>query len=110
MIIISGKIVCTPEAFDEAFELSLAHTQRSRSVPGCLMHTVHVDAENGLRLVFLEHWTDRASVLAHFADQRSKEFIERVRDLAAEPPSIQIFEGAEIGMRDLMAPPTDTKD
>jgi quinol monooxygenase YgiN len=110
MIVISGSIVSTPEAFNEVFELSLAHTQRARTVAGCLMHSVHVDAENGLRLVFLEHWADRASVLAHFADQRSKEFIERVRDLATEPPGIHIFEGTEIGMRDLMAPPAKTKD
>jgi quinol monooxygenase YgiN len=104
MIDISGCIICKPGTFDEAFELSLAHTQRSRAVPGCLMHAVHVDAENGLRLVFLEHWVDRSSVLAHFADPRSKEFIDRVRELAAEPPSLQIFEGEEIGVRDLAGP------
>lgn len=110
MIVISGSILCTPEAFNEVFELSLAHTQRARTVPGCLMHMVHVDAENGLRLVFLEHWADRASVLAHFADQRSKKFIERVRDLAAEPPSIRMFEGTEIGMRELTIRPADSTD
>jgi quinol monooxygenase YgiN len=104
MIVISGCIICKPGTFDEAFELSLAHTQRARAVPGCLMHAVHVDAENGLRLVFLEHWADRPSVLAHFADPRSKEFIDRVRELAAEPPSLRIFEGEEIGMRDLAGP------
>ena len=104
MIVISGSIVCQPSTFDEVFELSVGHTQRSRSVPGCLMHCAHIDAENGLRIVFLEHWSDRASVLAHFADPRSKEFIERVRELATEPPRIQIIEGEEIGVKDLAGP------
>jgi quinol monooxygenase YgiN len=104
MIVISGLIVCKPSTFDEVFELSIGHTQRSRAVPGCEMHTAHIDAENGLRIVFLEHWSDRASVLAHFADQRSKEFIERVRELAAEPPRLQIIEGEEIAVTDLAGP------
>lgn len=104
MIVISGSIVCQPSTFDEVFELSVGHTQRARSLPGCLMHCAHIDAENGLRIVFLEHWSDRASVLAHFADPRSKEFIERVRELAAEPPRIQIIEGEEIGVKDLAGP------
>ena len=108
MIVVSGSIVCKPATFDEAFELCLAHTQRSRAVPGCLKHTVHVDAENGLRLVFLEHWADRPSVLAHFADPRSKEFMERVRELAAEPPCLRIFEGEEIGVGDLAGPAADS--
>lgn len=110
MIVISGSIVSRPSSFDEVFELSLAHTMRSRGVPGCLMHTVHVDAENGLRLVFLEHWADRASVLAHFADARSREFIDRMRELAAEPPAIRIVEGDEIGVQDLVVRPADSKN
>jgi quinol monooxygenase YgiN len=34
--------------------------------PGCISHAVHVDCENPLRLVFIEQWTDRAALLAHF--------------------------------------------
>jgi len=100
MIVITGSVVAAPETFNELFELSLEHVARSRREPGCRLHSVHVDAENGLRLVFLEHWDDHAAVLAHFAQPDARAFVARARELAAELPEIRLFKGVELPLSD----------
>ena len=62
MVIVTGSILAKAETFEELRRLSLAHTQRSRAEPGCVHHAAHIDAENGLRLVFVERWTERAGL------------------------------------------------
>ncbi len=107
MIVITGSLVAAPATFNELFEISLEHVARSRREPGCRLHSVHVDAENGLRLVFLEHWEDRASVLTHFAQPEAKAFVARVRELAAESPQIRLFNSVELPLSDFTETRTD---
>jgi quinol monooxygenase YgiN len=101
VIVITGSILARPESFESLREQSLAHVRRSRAEDGCEHHSVHVDAENGLRLVFVERWRDRAAVVAHFADSGARGFAARARELAAEPPQIAIYEAHELAMQDL---------
>ncbi len=102
MIVITGSVVAAPETFNELFEISLEHVARSRKEKGCRLHSVHVDAENGLRLVFLEHWDDHAAVLAHFAQPEAQAFVARARELAAEPPEIRLFSSVELPLSDFV--------
>ena len=39
-----------------------------------------------------------------FTNKAAREMQERVRELAAEPPRLQIIEGEEIGVKDLAGP------
>jgi quinol monooxygenase YgiN len=55
MIVVTGSVVARQDTFDEVRRLSLEHVHRSRKEPGCIAHAVHVDCENALRLVFIEH-------------------------------------------------------
>lgn len=110
MILITGSIGAKPDTFNELFEISLEHVARSRKEKGCRLHSVHVDAENGLRLVFLEHWDDRASVLAHFAQPECKAFVARARELAAEPPEIRLFSGEEMPLHEFTETRSDTPE
>jgi quinol monooxygenase YgiN len=96
MIIVTGSITARPESIDEAIAHSLEHVRRSRAEPGCLLHSVHRDVENDLRLVFVEHWADRAALDAHFGVPASGEFVTAVSSLAAEPPTIEIYEAAKL--------------
>lgn len=91
MVIVTGSILAKDETFEELRRLSLAHTLRSRTEAGCEHHSVHTDVENRLRLVFVERWTDRSALLAHFAEPNARAFIAQARKLAAEPPSINIY-------------------
>ncbi len=73
-----------------------AVVRRSRSEAGCLSHAVHQDTENPLRLVFVEEWSDRAALLAHFAVPESRAFAQTARTLAAEPPVLKIYDATPI--------------
>jgi quinol monooxygenase YgiN len=91
MIIVTGSVQVRPDALDEVLALSLEHVRRSRGEPGCLLHSVHQDVEDPLRVVFLEHWADEAALGAHFQVAASLEFVTAVSALAASPPSIEMY-------------------
>jgi quinol monooxygenase YgiN len=98
MILVTGSILAKPESLDKLLALSLEHVRRSRSEPGCVMHSVHQDAENPLRLVFVEEWADKAALAAHFVVPASREFLKAAIELADTPPLVNIFEATRLEM------------
>ncbi len=92
MIIVIGRVLAKSNSLAELLDLSLEHVRRSRTEPGCLSHAVHQDAENPLRLVFLEEWADYASLQEHFRVPASRAFVGAARALAAEPPTINSYD------------------
>ena len=96
MILVTGSVVAREDSFDEVCRLSLEHVQRSRTEPGCISHTVHVDCENPLRLVFIEQWADRAALAAHFAVPASRNFVRALHPLASGVPDIQIYDATKL--------------
>jgi len=96
MIIVTGTILARDDSVDALLALSLDHVRRSRTEPGCLSHAVHRDLENPLRLVFVEEWTDRTALLTHFAVPASRAFVKSARTLAAEAPTIDVYDATPI--------------
>jgi len=96
MIVVTGSVTARQETFDDARQLSLEHVHRSRTEPGCISHSVHVDCENPLRLVFIEQWADRAALVAHFAVPASRNFVRALGPLAAGPPMIEIYDATRL--------------
>ena len=94
MIIVTGSVKARPETRDEILRLSLEHVHRSRLEPGCLLHSVHRDVEDEHRFVFLEHWVDRDALNAHFRVPASGAFARALGELAAEPPTLEIYDAA----------------
>ena len=94
MIIITGSVLATPETVDEIVALSLEHVHRSRTEPGCLEHGVHRDAEDPLHLIFVERWADAAAIAAHFHVPASLDFARALNRLAAEPPTMDIYDAS----------------
>jgi quinol monooxygenase YgiN len=92
MIIVTGSILAKSDTKDKLLLLSLKHSRRSRTEPGCLLHGVHQDCEDSLRLVFVEEWSDRESLAAHFALPASRAFVKEASMLAAEPPKMNVYE------------------
>src|SRR5260221_2996606 len=92
MIMVTGSVTAREDSFDEVRQLSLEHVHRSREEPGCISHAVHVDCEDPLRLVFVEQWTDRAALLAHFAVPASRNFVRALQPLAASSTTIEIYD------------------
>lgn len=96
MIVVTGDAVARPETFDEVRKLSLEHVRRSRGEPGCISHAVHVDCENPLRLVFVEQWSDKQTLMAHFQVPASVAFIKALRGLLAQTSTIQIYDATQL--------------
>jgi quinol monooxygenase YgiN len=97
MMIVTGSVVARPETFDELLAASLEHVRRSRVEPGCISHAVHRDVEDEYRLVFFERWADRASLDDHFRVPASADFVRTVTRLAAQPPTMAIYEATRSG-------------
>ena len=91
MIIVWGSIEARAEQFDEVLRLCLEHVHRSRSEPGCISHSVQIDAENPNRLVFFEEWQDMPSLQAHFKAPESNVFIKGVSQLTTGAPDMKIY-------------------
>ena len=83
---------------DRALELSLEHVHRSRQESGCLLHSVHHDAEDPLRLVFVEHWADVDALRVHFGVPTSAAFVDEVAALADESPEMSIDDARPISI------------
>jgi quinol monooxygenase YgiN len=96
MIIIIGSAQIRAEHLEEALHLGIEHSVRSRQEPGCLAHNCHVDAEDPLRIVFVEEWADMDAVKAHFAVPESGEFVAAIGAMAIAPPDLRIFEASQI--------------
>jgi quinol monooxygenase YgiN len=91
MLIVIGSIEARPDTVDRVVELGVAHSQRSRQEPGCLLHHVHRDAENELRVVFVEQWVDAEALATHFHVPASGEFVREAAALAVRAPEMSIF-------------------
>ena len=95
MVIVSGSVTARPDTASEVEALCLAHVRRSRTEPGCLMHSVHRDVENELRFVFLEHWRSLEDLHRHFAVPESGQLITALGELCDEVSPIEIHEVTE---------------
>ena len=96
VIVVTGSVTARPDSFDEMRRISLEHVHRSRGEPGCISHAVHVDCENALRLVFIEQWADRTSLLAHFAVPASRNFVKALQPLAASASTIELYDATKL--------------
>lgn len=98
MILVTGSVLGREDTIQELLKLSREHVKRSLTEPGCITHGVYIDAENPLRLVFVEQWKDRESLGLHFQVPGSIEFVGHLRRLAAEPPSLNVYDAMPIEM------------
>lgn len=96
MILITGRVILTPEHRERMIALGAEHSTRSRSEPGCLAHGCHVDVENPDRLVFVEEWESVEAVRAHFALPAARAFVADMRALSPQPPVIRIHAAQDI--------------
>lgn len=98
MIIVLGKVQVREGMLDQAIAVSIEHVNRSRLEPGCVSHSVNLDAENRNVLVFVEQWDDRAALWQHFQVPASQAFVKTVGAMAAQRPSMQVFEATPVAL------------
>jgi quinol monooxygenase YgiN len=95
VVIVLGTLQGTRESIDELLRHSLDHVHRSRLEDGCISHGVHVDAEDPLRLVFVEQWADRAALEVHFRQPGSATFLAAIKGLTTSPGTLDVYEVAD---------------
>lgn len=98
MLIVTGSIRARPGTLEQVVELCLEHVRRSRQEPGCLLHSVHHDVEDPLRLVFLEHWADEDALRAHFAVPESGQFVRDVSALADGTAELAVHQATPVAL------------
>jgi len=98
VLIVTGSIRARSDTIDQVISLSLDHVRRSRQEPGCLLHSVHRDVEDPLRLVFLEHWQDAAALRVHFRVPASGAFVNEASAFADGPPEMAIFDAQPVSL------------
>jgi quinol monooxygenase YgiN len=96
MIIVTGSLHARPDTLADVLQASLEHVHRSRTEPGCLLHSVHQSVEDPLLVVFLEHWEDRAALTTHFAQPGSNEFVKSVAALTDQRGTLEIYDSSLI--------------
>jgi quinol monooxygenase YgiN len=96
MIIVTGSVHARPDTLDDVLAAALEHVRRSRTEPGCLLHSVNQSVEDPLLVGFLEHWADRDALAAHFAQPGSRAFVKAVAALSVERPNMEIYEARPV--------------
>ena len=96
MIIVTGSVTARADSFAALCTASLDHVHRSRTEDGCLLHSVHADCENPLRLFFYEEWRDLAALIVHGQQPGSRTFLAAVRELAATSEPITVWEASRV--------------
>ena len=96
MIIVTGSVHARPDKLDEVLAASREHVHRSRTEPGCLLHSVHQNVEDPTVVVFVEHWEDQDALAAHFAVPASNAFVKTLAALTVERPTMEIYEATPL--------------
>lgn len=91
IVVVTGALIARPEGLSALLEASLEHVRRSRTEPGCLSHAVSIDAEDSLRLTFLERWADLPSLALHLQQAGSMSFLAAVRSFAATSEGMEVY-------------------
>jgi quinol monooxygenase YgiN len=99
VIIVTGSVTGSDDTIAQMLELSIEHVRRSRQEPGCLAHGVYRDAENPLRLIFVEQWADEPALRQHFSVPESAEFVTHLGQLATGSPSLAMYDATEVSAR-----------
>ncbi|MBC8064987.1 MAG: antibiotic biosynthesis monooxygenase [Chlorobia bacterium] len=59
---------------------------------GCERFDYYISAEDALKFVFVEEWTTREDLEAHFQTGHFAEFMKAMGECLTQPPEIRIFQ------------------
>lgn len=98
MILVIGHAMAKPDTLQAMLAISTEHVRRSRAEPGCISHEVSTDAQEPLRLTFVERWSDMDALQAHFRVDASRAFAKALSAMAEGTPEIHVYRSEEIDL------------
>lgn len=90
--IIGAKLTIKADRVGEFITAARTIIAASRAEPGCISYTLYQDPYERTVFFFFEEWKDQAAIDAHFAMPHFKAFGEKMKDLAAGPAGITIYD------------------
>src|SRR5271168_3505741 len=96
MLLVTGAVTAKPDTIAEMLRVSREHVHRSREEPGCISHDVSIDADDPLKLHFIERWESVEALKAHFAVPASRAFWKALQELAADPGGMAVYEASPV--------------
>ena len=95
MLIVIGRVRCSPEHREELVAALEEMQDSSRREPGCLRYGFFAAVEDPLSFIAVEEWTDREALDEHFAQPHLHRFAGRLAGLIAGEAEVAIHEIAE---------------
>ena len=92
MLLVVGRVECSPDQRDELVAHFKEMQNNSRSEAGCLGYGFFAAVEDPMSFVAVEEWADREALDRHFAQPHLREFTRRLLELVSSPPEVAIHE------------------
>ncbi|MCL2236429.1 MAG: antibiotic biosynthesis monooxygenase [Defluviitaleaceae bacterium] len=83
----------TTQDFKTAAAKCVAETNKEQ---GCLFYNLYQDGSDPLKFVIVEEWENKEALDLHFILPHFLQFREDIKDIAAKPAKIKIFEAQEL--------------
>ena len=90
--VIGAKLTIKAEKVDEFVIAAKTIIAASRAEPGCISYTLYQDPYQRTVFFFFEEWKDQAAIDAHFAAPHFKAFGGKMKEFAAGPGAITIYD------------------
>ena len=94
MLLVVGRVRCSPEQRDDLVALMRQMQDDSRREDGCLRYGFFAAVEDPLSFVAVEEWADRAALDRHCAQPHLQEFARRLVEVVDSAPEVAIHEVA----------------
>ena len=95
MLLVIGRVRCSPEQRDQLVALMEEMQDNSRREEGCLRYGFFAAVEDPLSFVAVEEWADREALDRHFAQPHLLDFAGRLPALVSSRPEVAIHDVAE---------------
>jgi quinol monooxygenase YgiN len=92
MLLVIGRVECSPEQRDELVAQLEEMQDNSRREDGCLRYGFFAAVEDPLSFVAVEEWADREALDRHFAQPHLQAFTGRLLELVSSRPEVAIHE------------------
>jgi quinol monooxygenase YgiN len=92
VLLVIGRVECTPEQRDELVALLTRMQDDSRREDGCIRYGFFAAVEDPHSFVAVEEWADREALDRHFAEPHLQEFGRRLLELVSARPEVAIHE------------------
>ncbi len=92
MIVLTAYCSLQPDKVDQALAACRTVREPSLKESGCERYDFFQSPDDPTKVVFVEEWTTRAYLEAHFAQPHFQSFFAQMSEFVTAPPDIRIFE------------------